>query len=139
MKPALQGQKVVVYGLGKSGLAAIRLLLREGAKPIGVDSRPEAELGSQAAELRAQGVELRLGAQPAPDAFEQADLLVVSPGVPLALPEIARARERRVPVWGEVELAWRFLEKAPVIGITGTNGKSTTTALAGELFVQEGR
>src|SRR5688572_20605501 len=101
MKPALQGQKVAVYGLGKSGLSAVRLLLREGARVIAVDSRPEAELGAQVAELQAGGVELRAGAQPPPDSFERMDLLVVSPGVPLALPEIARARALRIPVWGE--------------------------------------
>ena len=81
---------------------------------MGVDSRPESELGARMAELRAEGVELQLGARPPLDAFERVDLVVVSPGVPLGFPEIAHARERRVPIWGEVELASRFLDKGRV-------------------------
>src|SRR5512140_3142731 len=137
MKPALQGQKVLVHGLAKSGLSAIRLLLREGAKVSAVDAKSEAELGDLAPRLRADGVSLHCG--PSPQGLhEAADLIVASPGVPLALPELRRAAAKGVPIWGEVELASRFFQ-GPVVGITGTNGKSTTTALAGELLAQSGK
>ncbi len=138
MSPHLKDQKVVVYGLAKSGLAALRLLRARGARVTALDARDEASLGDTARELKAQGVALVTGPTP-PGLLESQDLVVVSPGVPLALPEIQRARAAGVPVWGEVELAWRFLSHLPLVGITGTNGKSTTTALTGELFARSGR
>src|SRR5262249_49845759 len=137
MKPTLAGKKTVVYGLGKSGVAAARLLISEGARVTGLDKRPEAELSS-AAELRGAGVLLLLGAAPR-GLLSSADLVVVSPGVPLSLPEIQEARAAGIEIWGEVELASRFIGESMLLGITGTNGKSTTTALTGEMFVQAGR
>lgn len=137
MLPALSGQKVLVFGLAKSGLAAIKLLLAQGARVTALDGRDEAALGDVARELKSQGVTLVAGRTPA-GLLESHQLVVVSPGVPLALPEIQAARAAGVPVWGEVELAWRFLPEVPLFGITGTNGKSTTTALTGELFAQGG-
>jgi UDP-N-acetylmuramoylalanine--D-glutamate ligase len=134
---ALSGQKVLVFGLAKSGVAAIRLLLAHGARVTALDARDEAALGEVARELRAQGVTLVTGATPA-GLLEEQHLVVVSPGVPLALPEVLAAREAGVQVWGEIELAWRFLSTVPLFGITGTNGKSTTTALTGELFKRGG-
>src|SRR5262245_43889088 len=129
MWPNLKGAKAVVYGLGKSGVGSAQLLHREGARVVGLDSRTEAELGGTAASLKQLGVELVTGKVP-PELLSSAALVVVSPGVPLALPEIQRAKEQGVPVVGEVELAYRFLKpKEPLVGITGTNGKSTTTAL----------
>lgn len=138
MERLLQGKGVVVYGLGKSGTAAVRLLLCAGARIAAVDARTEAELGEAVTALRAEGVKLVLGGPPG-DLLERADLVVVSPGVPLRLPEIRRAASAGVPVWAEVELASRFLGSAPLVGITGTNGKSTTTALTGELLAQPGK
>jgi len=139
MTPDLRNEKVVVFGLGKSGLSAARLLLREGAHVTVLDARTEAQLGPAADELRAHGVHLALG--PTPEGLlDASSLVVVSPGVPLSLPELVRARAQGVQIWGEIELAFRFLpEGVPFIGITGTNGKSTTTALAGELFAQSGQ
>ena len=133
MKPALQGKKVAVYGLAKSGLAALRLLKARGAQVTAVDGKGEEALGEVARELRAQGVALALGGTPPAGLLESHELVVVSPGVPLALPELKAARAAGVEVWGEVELAWRLLSHVPMLGITGTNGKSTTTALTGEL------
>ncbi len=124
---------MVIVGLGRSGLAAARLLSREGARITGVDQRSRAELGEAAPLLEKHGgdfPEAMLGA---------ADLLVVSPGVPLQSPAIAAAKARGVEVWSEVELAGRFIEDSLCIGITGTNGKSTTTALVGEIFSRAGR
>jgi len=139
MKPDLRNQKVVVFGLGKSGLSSARLLAREGAQVTALDARTEAQLGPAAEELKALGATLALG--PTPEGLlDSAALVVVSPGVPLALPELQRAKAKGVRIWGEIELASRFLpEGVPFIGITGTNGKSTTTALTGELFNQSGR
>ncbi|MFE8601378.1 UDP-N-acetylmuramoyl-L-alanine--D-glutamate ligase [Archangium violaceum] len=138
MTPELKDRKVVVYGLAKSGLAAIRLLVANGARVTALDARTEDALGDTARELKAQGVTLVTGPTP-PGLLESQQLVVVSPGVPLALPEIQKARAAGVPVWGEVELAGRYLSHLPFIGITGTNGKSTTTALTGELFSRSGR
>ncbi len=136
--PRLGGRKVTVVGLAKSGVAAARLCAREGARVTVTDARPAAELSASLAAL--DGIELRraLGGHDPRD-FEEADLVVASPGVPLAIPEIRAARARGVPVWGEVELAARFLGRTPVVAITGTNGKSTTTALAGSLFARDRR
>jgi UDP-N-acetylmuramoylalanine--D-glutamate ligase len=132
---ALHGKKVGVFGLGKSGLAAIALALRDGARVVAIDEKPDHPEG---ANLRARGVELALGPGSA-DATAGLDVLVVSPGVPLAAPAIARARGSGVEIFGEIELAFRHLAPAPFVGITGTNGKSTTTALTGEIFRQAGR
>jgi UDP-N-acetylmuramoylalanine--D-glutamate ligase len=131
----LRDSKVAVYGLAKSGLAAIRLLVQRGARVTALDARSPEALGAVARELEAQGVTLVTGPVP-PGLLESQRLVVVSPGVPLALPELQAARAAGVPLWGEVELAGRFLAHVPLFGITGTNGKSTTTALTGELFAQ---
>ncbi|MBI3185528.1 MAG: UDP-N-acetylmuramoyl-L-alanine--D-glutamate ligase [Myxococcales bacterium] len=135
---SLKGRQVAVVGLGKSGLSAIELCLSHGARVRAVDDKKEAQV-SQAASLRARGVRLELGGIPE-DLAAGAELVVVSPGVPLSLPRL-RLAASQVPVIGEVELAYRFLERsAPsVLGVTGTNGKSTTTALAGELCARGGR
>jgi UDP-N-acetylmuramoylalanine--D-glutamate ligase len=136
--PELKGRKVTVVGLAKSGVAAARLAAREGAIVTVTDRRGEAELAGPLAALDGSGVRRALGGHDRAD-FEAANLVVVSPGVPPSLPELEAARARGVPVWGEVELAARFLDGAPVVAITGTNGKSTTTALTGALFARDRR
>ncbi len=128
----LQGRTVAVLGAGASGLAASELLLSRGAGVTLWDERPVAQLGAEA--LVARGVAVRGGTPLAEVDLGRPDLVVVSPGVPLRVSSIVQARENGVPVWGEVELAARFLPPgAAVLGITGTNGKSTTTALLGAL------
>jgi UDP-N-acetylmuramoylalanine--D-glutamate ligase len=132
--PSLAGKKVTVIGMAKSGVAAARLCLREGAVVTVTDRGREEQLGAALAPLAEAGARRVLGGHDLAD-FERADLVVVSPGVPMALPEIQAARRAGVPVWGEIELGWRFLPPGtPVVGITGTNGKSTTTALTGALL-----
>jgi UDP-N-acetylmuramoylalanine--D-glutamate ligase len=128
----LGGKQVSVLGAGKSGLDASELLLSRGARVTLLDERPVDQLGAEA--LPARGVTL-LGGQPLGEVeLGRPDLVVVSPGVPLRLASVVAARERGVPVWGEIELASRFLPSgAMVLGVTGTNGKSTTTALLGAL------
>ena len=121
-----------VLGGGKSGLAAAELLLSRGARVTLWDERPADQLGAEA--LATRGVELRGGASLETVELGRPDLVVVSPGVPLRLSSIVGARESGVPIWGEIELAARYLPPgALVLGVTGTNGKSTTTALLGAL------
>ncbi|BDG10307.1 UDP-N-acetylmuramoyl-L-alanine--D-glutamate ligase [Anaeromyxobacter paludicola] len=132
----LEGARVTVVGLARSGVAAARLAAREGARVTVTDRRPAAELGPQREALRGLPVREALGGHDLAD-FEGADLVVVSPGVPLSIPPIAAARRAGVPVVGEVELAFRLLGGVPVVGITGTNGKSTTTALTAALFAED--
>jgi len=134
--PVLGGRRVVVVGLARSGAAAARLLAREGARVTVTDRRSEAELAPQLAALSGLDVQLALGGHDRAG-LASADLVVVSPGVPMAIPEIREARRRGIPVWAEVELGARFLGSTPIVAVTGTNGKSTTTALAGALFAAD--
>ena len=128
----LSGKRVVVVGLGKSGVAAAKLCLARGAQVVGTDSAPAEKLSPEA---KALGIELVLGGH-AGAGFETAQLIVVSPGVP-NLPELTRAELLGVEVIGELELASRFIE-APIVAIGGTNGKSTTTTLVGDMFLAGG-
>ena len=127
----LAHKRVLVVGLAKSGVAAVRLCVAHGARVTAADKRGEAELGEAAKAVSFMGASLALGGHDS-KVFREPDLMVVSPGVPLALPEIEQARKTGVHVIGEVELASQFLS-APLVGITGTNGKSTVTALTGFL------
>ncbi len=129
------GKKILVVGLARSGAAAASFLAERGAHVSVNDAKPESEL-SGAAELRAQDIEVVAGAHP-PELFVNADLIVVSPGVPLALEPFEQARAAGVPIISEVELAARFL-RGRLIGITGSNGKTTTTTLIGELLRDAG-
>jgi len=128
----LAGKRVVVVGLGKSGVAAAKLCLARGAHVVGTDSAPAEKISDEA---RALGIELVLGGHEGAK-FETAQLIVVSPGVP-QLPELSRAELAGVEVIGELELASRFIE-APIVAIGGTNGKSTTTTLVGDMFAAAG-
>jgi UDP-N-acetylmuramoylalanine--D-glutamate ligase len=133
----LAGQRVLVVGLARSGVAAARVALGRGAQVTVTDRRAATELAGAVKDLEGD-VEFALGGHDADD-FTSADLIVVSPGVPLSLPEIQGARRQGVPVVAEVELAARLLPPLPLVGITGTNGKSTTTALAGALLGRDRR
>ena len=124
----LSGKRVVVVGLGKSGIAAAKLCLSRGATVIGTDSAPEEKISPDA---KALGITLVLGGH-AEAKLDQSNLIVVSPGVP-HLPELTQAELAGVEVIGELELAWRFVD-APIVAIGGTNGKSTTTTLVGDMF-----
>jgi UDP-N-acetylmuramoylalanine--D-glutamate ligase len=132
----LAGKKVLVVGLARSGAAAARLAAREGARVTVTDRRTVAELAGALASLEGLAISLALGGHDERD-FTSTDLVVVSPGVPLTLPGIAAARRAGIPVMGEVELGYRLLDEVPVVAITGTNGKSTTTALTGRLFQED--
>ena len=132
---SVRGLRVTVVGAARSGIAAAELLARRGAIVTLSDSRPELE-AADAARLGAAGVALELGGHQAAT-FTAAALIVMSPGVPPELPVVQTARAAGVPVIGEVELAFRWL-KGRVIAITGTKGKSTTTALTGRMLRQAG-
>ncbi len=128
--------KVLVVGMARSGLAATRLSLSLGAHVIAADSRKKNELGETATLLSSWGVELVLGPHDQ-ELLRKVDLVVVSPGVPLSSAFIQAAIRAKIPVWAEVELASRFLN-GKIIGVTGTNGKSTITSLIGCLCEKAG-
>jgi len=125
---------VVVVGAARSGVAAAELLVRRGARVTLSEARASLDAADR---LRALGVTLELGGHEA-STFARADLVVVSPGVPVEQPVFDVARARGVEVIGELELAWRWL-KGRVIAITGTKGKSTTTTLIGRMLGADGR
>jgi UDP-N-acetylmuramoylalanine--D-glutamate ligase len=129
----LAKKRVIVVGLGKSGIAAARLCAERGASVVGTDALPLEKLPKEVSEL---GIELRTGGHDGVR-FESADLIVVSPGVP-ALLELERAEHAGVEVIGELELSCRFVT-APIVAVGGTNGKSTTTTLIGVLLAAAGR
>jgi UDP-N-acetylmuramoylalanine--D-glutamate ligase len=131
----IRGQKILIVGLARSGVAAAEFLSRRGAHVIINDAKPENEL-RDAERLRAQGIEIVAGSHPV-ELFENAELIVTSPGVPLSLEVFGKARAVGVPVIGEVELASRFL-RGRMIGITGSNGKTTTTTLIASMLKDAG-
>jgi UDP-N-acetylmuramoylalanine--D-glutamate ligase len=128
----LQGKKVLVVGLARTGVAVALFSAGYGATVTATDEKPEAQLAETAARLRDAGVKLELGGHN-PASFLEQDLIVVSPGVPAKLPPLDQARTKGVPVWSEVELAWRFL-RGKLVAITGSNGKTTTTSLVAHLL-----
>ncbi len=127
----LAARTVAVVGLARSGVAAARLIRHLGGRVLASDSGAREALSAEARELEQIGCAVFAGGHP-DEAFAGAELVVVSPGVPLELPALQAARARGVPLIGELELGWRVME-ADLIAITGTNGKTTTTALTGEL------
>ena len=131
MKQDYQNKRVVVIGAGKSGLALVRFLIQRGATVALSDIRPATEIKGLES-LTGLPVRYDFGGHSL-DLFEQADLIAVSPGVPLDSEPLRRARSCRIPLLGEIEIAAREIA-APIIGITGTNGKSTTTSLIGQIM-----
>jgi UDP-N-acetylmuramoylalanine--D-glutamate ligase len=130
----VDGRRVVVVGAARSGIAAAELLVRKGARVMLTDVRPSFDAADR---LRGLGVELELGGH-TPAAFAGADLVVVSPGVPLEQPVFDAPRAARVEIIGELELASRWLP-GRIIAVTGTKGKSTTTTLIGRMLEADGR
>jgi len=128
------GRRAVVVGAARSGIAAAELLVRRGARVVLTESRASVD---DPARLRDAGVELELGGHTTAT-FEQADLVVVSPGVPTEQPVFEAARQHGAEIIGELELASRWV-KGPIVAITGTKGKSTTTTLLGRMFKESGR
>jgi UDP-N-acetylmuramoylalanine--D-glutamate ligase len=128
----LKGKKVLVVGLGKSGLAAALFLRKQGAQVTVSDMRSAAALAKEIPALLEHGISVESGGHGLLT-FRRQDLIVVSPGVPLDTPELVQVKAFGLPVIGELELASRFL-KGEIVAVTGSNGKTTATTLLGQIF-----
>src|SRR5271155_3323487 len=131
----LKNQRVLVVGLGKSGVAAAYFLAARGARVTVSDAKADAG-ASEIPGLLEKGITVETGLH-GERTFVEQDLIVVSPGVPVDLPQLEMARRKGLTIIGEVELAYRFL-KGKIIAVTGSNGKTTTTALIGEILSKSG-
>ncbi len=127
----IRGKKVLVFGSGISGEAAAGLLAEQGAQIILYDGNEKLDRDAISRRVP-EGAEIILGAFPE-ELADSLELVVMSPGVPVDLPVVERMKERGIPVWGEIELAYTYA-KGDVLAITGTNGKTTTTTLLGEIM-----
>ncbi|TET46207.1 UDP-N-acetylmuramoyl-L-alanine--D-glutamate ligase [candidate division TA06 bacterium] len=131
----VKGRKFSIIGLGRSGVAAARLLMRKGAEVFASDVRERSELTAVADELERLGVRLEFGRHS--ERILESESIVVSPGVPSDTPVLKQAKEKGKAVISEVELAYSFLE-CPMVAVTGTNGKTTTAALINHVLEREG-
>ena len=136
-----------IIGLGRSGIAAARLLNKDGWQVTLVDSATETQVASRSnssqllqsqKQLTEEGVAVKLNSSVTLEGEDIPDLIVVSPGVPWDIEPLESARKLGIETIGEIELAWRYLSNIPWIGITGTNGKTTTTALIAAIFQAAG-
>ena len=132
----LKNKKIVVVGLGRTGLAVARFLTKAQAAVVVADTADEAALGSQLQEIKELGIKTELGDHRT-ETFKHADLIVISPGVPHTIQPVLNAQQRGVPLIGEIELASRFID-TPIVAVTGTNGKTTTTELIGAMLKNSG-
>lgn len=129
----MKNKKVLVVGTGKSGIGAAKLLGAEGAYPILFDENTELSIEALKEKVgEIPGLQIALGEVPS-QLQAEISLVVISPGVPIDAPILEDYRKRNIPVWGEIELAYAYA-KGKVIAITGTNGKTTTTTLVGEIM-----
>jgi UDP-N-acetylmuramoylalanine--D-glutamate ligase len=128
-------KQATVIGLGRSGIAAAKLLIKHGYTVTLSDSNRNPNLETQKQELEKLGINVKLGDKFAPT---NEDIIVVSPGVPWDIAPLVKAREMGIDTIGEMELAWRYLQDIPWVAITGTNGKTTTTALVDVIFQAAG-
>lgn len=140
------GKSVLVAGLGRSGMAAADALLTAGARVLVVDDRDGDRQRDGAELLRTLGAEVRLGPGATADLPEGMDLVVTSPGLQPRIGVLARAAARSVPIWSEVELAWQLsaahlpvAERTPWLGVTGTNGKTTTVQMTEAILTAAGK
>ncbi len=132
----LKDKNTVVVGLGRTGLATAAFLQQQGARVLVSDSAGEDALGDAGNTLRRMGVRVETGPHRAA-LFQNAELIVISPGVSHTIEPIVQAMDHGIPVVGEVELASRFI-KEPIIAVTGTNGKTTTTEILGRMLKASG-
>jgi UDP-N-acetylmuramoylalanine--D-glutamate ligase len=133
----VKGKRVLVVGMGKSGIASALFLADQGARVAVSDTKSEEELHHEIPQLLDHGVEVEAGYH-GERTFKEQQLIVISPGVPYDVPQLVQARQAGIPVIGEVELASRFL-KGQIVAITGSNGKTTTTSLVGEIIAAGGK
>ena len=132
----VKGKRVLVVGLGKSGVASALFLESRGARVTVSDSKSEDQLREEIPALLDRGIVVETGKH-GERTFRDQDLIVVSPGVPVDVQPLQNARRLKIPVIGEIELASQSLE-GNIVGITGSNGKTTTTTLAGEIIASGG-
>jgi len=132
----MKGKRVLVVGLGRSGVASALFLKELGAQVTVSDTKTQEELASEIPALLDRGIIVEAGRH-GERTFREVDLIVVSPGVPVDVPQLTQARERGIPVIGEIELAARFL-RGKIVAITGSNGKTTTTALSAQVVAAGG-
>src|SRR5438067_8531665 len=132
----LNNKRVLVVGLGRSGVASALFLKQRGAQVTVSDSKPQEQLGEEIPVLLDHGIAVETGGH-GERTFHGQDLIVVSPGVPVDSPPLVQARALGEPVIGEIELAAQFLPKN-IVAITGSNGKTTTTTLTGEIIAAGG-
>src|SRR3974390_3743832 len=125
----VKGKRVLVVGLGKSGIASALFLADRGARVEVSDTKSEEELHHEIPQLLDRGIGVEAGYH-GERTFTEQQLIVISPGVPFDVPQLVQARQAGIPVIGELELAARYL-KGQIIAITGSNGKTTTTAPTG--------
>lgn len=128
----LVGKRVLVVGLARTGIATALFCAERGARVTVSEGRGESEIPEAVAKVRAAGCTLELGGHRAKTFLAQ-DLIIPSPGVPAHSEFLAAARDAGIPVWSEIEFAWRFL-RGKLIAITGSNGKTTTTSLVGHIL-----
>jgi UDP-N-acetylmuramoylalanine--D-glutamate ligase len=133
----LRGKNIVVVGMARTGIATAQFLLDRGARVTVSEAKPEAQLPAEALALAQQGVLLETGGHRM-ETLRGAELIVVSPGVPLDIAPLREADNSGIEIISEIELAYRFL-KTPLIAVTGTNGKTTTTSLLGDIFRHAGK
>jgi UDP-N-acetylmuramoylalanine--D-glutamate ligase len=131
-------KNLLVVGLAKTGFAAAKLLLKSGAKVVVADiNLDKPEVQDNAKQLQQMGAKIELGPHE-PQTFFHSDMIVVSPGVPHTIPLLLEAKQKNIPIIGETELAYRLID-IPIIAITGTNGKTTTTELIGDMLKNSGK
>lgn len=134
---AVRGERILIIGMARSGFGAARLCVREGARVTCLDLKQPMNESVPVGELESAGVRFIWGPHPL-EILEATDRIVKSPGVRGEIPFLETARRRGIPIWSELELASRFAQ-GPILGITGTNGKSTSTAWAGDMLARCGR
>jgi UDP-N-acetylmuramoylalanine--D-glutamate ligase len=132
----LEGKRVLVVGLARTGIATALFCAARGARVTASEGRSEADIAETAAKLRAAGVALELGGH-REETFLAQDLIIPSPGVPATMGHLESARAAKIPVWSEIEFASRFLS-GRLIAVTGSNGKTTTTSLIAHILENAG-
>ncbi|NLB89869.1 MAG: UDP-N-acetylmuramoyl-L-alanine--D-glutamate ligase, partial [Clostridiales bacterium] len=132
-----ENQQIMIVGMGKSGLAAALLLAQLGAIPMIVDQKSQEHFTKEMEILSPYPVQWYLGENPE-NLLDKVEKIVISPGVPIQAPFIVRAKEKNISVIGEMELGYQIAQ-GEMIAITGTNGKTTTTTLVGEILKNAGR
>jgi UDP-N-acetylmuramoylalanine--D-glutamate ligase len=133
----LKGKRVLVVGMARTGVAAAKFLKSKGSLVTTTEVKPEEEMTEAVQELKGMAISTEWGGHRA-ETFLKQDMIVVSPGVDLSIEPIQRALEKKVRVISEIELAYHFIQ-VPIISVTGTNGKTTTTMLIGQMLKEDGK